>query len=307
MGIQDPQNKQNTTYYFGDTMMVKSKFTPIAQKAIENDEELDKHTTLMPHRHGREGHQPEQIQPNVGSPLDNAILEKGYEEEGMHRHQGHPETHPVRLRHRKTSADPLHKEEDGLVDQWKDLYDKAQQGMCTPQELQQLEQIRARVGELNASRATDAERILGLSMAMNSIRKAQDLVGQPVHVVDSSPKKFEVKLEQKDESWRNKASEYGDPEPKDIIPNNDGYKDQEDHSESVWGTVPKDNRVNVVYPTNVKDAPVTKSLQKATIKKAIEVTQNVQKMLLNDWGISPDGDTRFSDPFLLQNSLRQES
>ena len=78
-----------------------------------------------------------------------------------HRHFGHPDEHPVAMRHRKGSADPLHGEEDKLVDEYKDLYDKARRGECTPAELGRVRDIRGRLSEINAAREGEARRVLG--------------------------------------------------------------------------------------------------------------------------------------------------
>lgn len=85
----------------------------------------------------------------------------------VHRHQGHPDEHPVSLRHRKTSADPLHKEEDKIIDQFKDLWDKAKRGECNPLELAAMRTLRGRLEEINNTRLSDAQRILGGSVDNN--------------------------------------------------------------------------------------------------------------------------------------------
>ena len=81
-----------------------------------------------------------------------------------HRHFGHPEEHPVTLRHRKASIDPLHGEEDKIIDEYKDLYDKARRGECNSLEMRRIQEIRGRLQEIQASRETDARRILGRDM-----------------------------------------------------------------------------------------------------------------------------------------------
>lgn len=81
-----------------------------------------------------------------------------------HRHFGHPEEHPVTLRHRKASADPMHAEEDKLIDEYKDLYDKARKGECNPLEMKRIHELRGRLQEIQATRETDARRILGRDM-----------------------------------------------------------------------------------------------------------------------------------------------
>lgn len=78
-----------------------------------------------------------------------------------HRHFGHPEEHPVTLRHRKASVDPMHGEEDKVIDEYKDLYDKARRGECNPVEMKRVHQLRGRLQEIQASRESDARRILG--------------------------------------------------------------------------------------------------------------------------------------------------
>lgn len=81
-----------------------------------------------------------------------------------HRHFGHPEEHPVTLRHRKASIDPMHNEEDKIIDEYKDLYDKAKKGECNPLEMKRVHQLRGRLHEIQASRESDARRILGDDM-----------------------------------------------------------------------------------------------------------------------------------------------
>jgi hypothetical protein len=81
-----------------------------------------------------------------------------------HRHFGHPEEHPVTLRHRKASADPMHGEEDKIIDEYKDLYDKARKGECNPPEMRRIQELRGRLQEIQATRETDARRILGDDM-----------------------------------------------------------------------------------------------------------------------------------------------
>jgi len=91
------------------------------------------------------------------APIDVRENERSLE----HRHFGHPDAHPVGMRHRKISSDPSHREEDHLLDEWKDLYDKAKSGSCTPMELRRIRDIRGRLEELNATRIEDARRIIG--------------------------------------------------------------------------------------------------------------------------------------------------
>lgn len=81
-----------------------------------------------------------------------------------HRHFGHPEEHPVTLRHRKASADPSHGEEDKIIDEYKDLYDKARKGECNPLEMKRVHELRGRLQEIQATREGDARRILGRDM-----------------------------------------------------------------------------------------------------------------------------------------------
>lgn len=78
-----------------------------------------------------------------------------------HRHFGHPQEHPVALRHRKKSADPLHGEEDSLVDEWKDIREKATRGECSPQEMSRMRQVKGRIDEIQSTREGDARRIVG--------------------------------------------------------------------------------------------------------------------------------------------------
>lgn len=120
----------------------------------------------------------------------------------MHAHAGHVEPHPVALRHRKGSADPLHGEEDKLVDEYKDLYEKAGKGMCTGLELMRLREIRGQLKEIQGKRAGEAEAITaalgGVSKGRNG-RATDDLVDGPEeglrpgseridnHHVDSDP------------------------------------------------------------------------------------------------------------------------
>lgn len=77
-----------------------------------------------------------------------------------HRHYGHLEDHPIALRHRKNSLDPLHGEEDKLVDEFKELFDKAKKGECNPVEMGRLQSIQGRLSEIQASRQEDARRLL---------------------------------------------------------------------------------------------------------------------------------------------------
>src|SRR6476619_4109206 len=111
----------NKTIIAGNGAVNKSSFHLPEQRPVQ-EEQIDNHNTLMPHSHGRKNgiDTVTQKQPSFG-------MHKG-EEDGMHSHFGHPDRHPVRMRHRKVSADPLHKEEDGLIDEWFDLWDKAKAG-----------------------------------------------------------------------------------------------------------------------------------------------------------------------------------
>lgn len=174
-----------SSFYMGNSMVSKSilsldqsvEAVPRTEEGHDDcaeeilDELLDKHNTLMPHSHGKVGgvNVPHQIEPDVHSKPQ---IHKAHPmAEQMHRHQGHPDSHPVMLRHRKVSADPMHKEEDGLIDEWKDLYDKAAKGECTAMELARINEIRGRIDEINASRSSDAQAILGI--AFKSLDRAK--------------------------------------------------------------------------------------------------------------------------------------
>lgn len=77
----------------------------------------------------------------------------------MHAHSGHSAPHPVALRHRATSMDPLHKDEDKLVDEYKNLYEKAGQGLCTGVDLMRLREIKGQLRELQGKRQAEAQKI----------------------------------------------------------------------------------------------------------------------------------------------------
>lgn len=263
----DSEVVKTTAIILGNTAINKGSMAMPTQQPI-NDEEVEKHQTLMPHSHSRKNgvESIQQKQPDIHSkPQAGNIggapkLGKSRLEEGMHSHFGHPDAHPIRMRHRKMSADPLHKEEDGLLDEWYDLYDKAKQGQCTAQELKRIEEIRGRIGEINSSRSTDAERILGI--AMKAITGAQQHIAK-------AEENFQVKEKDltggdKSQPYFTKEAEYGDPvDDLDILPKNNGYKDQADHSESVWGTPKKDDRVFSAEPDVVKKEPKSFPIEKA--------------------------------------------
>lgn len=78
-----------------------------------------------------------------------------------HKHWGHPQEHPISLRHRKQSADPLHGEEDKLVDEYKELWEKATRGDCSSNDMIRMRDVKGRLDEIQSSRETDARRIIG--------------------------------------------------------------------------------------------------------------------------------------------------
>lgn len=279
---------------FGNTAIRKGRMMMPQQGPVQ-PEEVEKHQTLMPHSHGRKNgiDVVEQQQPDVHN---KPTIGKSQLDVGMHSHFGSPNPHPIRMRHRKASADPLHKEEDSLMDEWYDLYDKAQQGQCTAQELKRIEEIRGRIGEINSSRSSDAERILGI--AMKALTSSQGHVAKAegaFQVTDSDLKDVSV-------TWQGKEAEYGDPvDDLEIIPRNDGYKDQADHSESIGQSMPKDDRVFSAEPDVVKDAPVKKSF----LAKAAQVTDAVVSYFEKNWGhdVFNADDGRFSDPLFYEKYI----
>lgn len=78
-----------------------------------------------------------------------------------HRHYGHSKEHPVHFRHRNKSADPLHKEEDKLVAEWKDIAEDMSRGNVDPQAQQRLEQINQRLKQIQDERHSEAMEVIG--------------------------------------------------------------------------------------------------------------------------------------------------
>lgn len=261
---------------FGHSQVKKSKMSMPVQAPVQ------KHATVMPHKHGRAD--------GVNQPRQPDMVDKGMMQAGMHSHPGSPQAHPIRQRHRKGSADPLHKEEDTLMDEWHDLYDKAKEGMCTAQDLARIEQIRGRIDEISSSRTGDAEKILGI--AMKALRKAEGTI-EGFQVEDDD-------LADNTPDWQGREAEYGKPEignysgepnHSKVVPENEGYKDQVDReSGNIYPDDYEDDEVvHVAYPTETKEAP---------IKKAAQVTENVLKYFQQNWGHDTfaKDDGRFSDP-----------
>ena len=150
-----------------------------------------------------------------------------------HKHFGHPQDHPVALRHRKASADPLHKEEDKLIDQWKDLWDKAKKGECTPIELGTMKTIRGRLDEINGTRSDDARRILGDD-------QAEGTQGWPVQDLDThrgSPMHKSLDASMMLAGQIDKA--FGHDEP--------NYPQDEPESDGIHGSMPKPTLGEVVH------------------------------------------------------------
>lgn len=96
-----------------------------------------------------------------------------------HRHYGHPEDHPVGLRHRKASQDPLHKEEDGLYDQFKELRDKANRGECSPAELIGLREVQGKLASIQHERKRTAQALLQPHSGMAGATQANMAVAAP--------------------------------------------------------------------------------------------------------------------------------
>lgn len=105
-------------------------------------------------------------------------LSDGTEPDGpdilTHRHMGHPGEHSIALRHSKASADPLHKEEDKLVDQYKELYRLAMEGNLPPaRESEMLETI-AKLKEIQATRLEEAQGVVGYDDLDDSMIESED-------------------------------------------------------------------------------------------------------------------------------------
>jgi hypothetical protein len=87
-----------------------------------------------------------------------------------HRHFGMAKEHPVALRHGKSGMDALHKEEDKLVDEYRDLFAKARQGVASHQDIARAQEIKRALGEMNQRRLDEARTILeGLNMGSDRV------------------------------------------------------------------------------------------------------------------------------------------
>jgi len=143
------------------------------QRALQPGEMINKRqmdlTGVQP-RGGSGGGLASDVQLSDGSPADQPDVI-------THRHFGHPQEHPIALRHSKESMDPLHKEEDKLVDQYKQLYRKAQQGLLSPVEEAGLLGIMGKLKEIQATRADEASNVLGQLMGQDNVPNNQNRGG----------------------------------------------------------------------------------------------------------------------------------
>lgn len=179
----------------------------------------------------------------------------------MHRHFGHPHEHPIAMRHRKSSSDPLHGEEDKLVDEYKDLWDRAKKGECSPNEIKRIKEIQGRLSEINSTRQEDAKRILGEMLETSQDQESFNIGNRekepkniPMGRVSNFPIKKALDAVSLVSSKLEKAH-HGQPHYPDTDPEHYGTKGTM-KTPTIGEAIEKDNAgKKKVYIENEKEAP----------------------------------------------------
>ncbi len=96
-----------------------------------------------------------------------------------HRHFGHAQDHHIALRHRKTSADPLHGQEDKLVDEYRDLFEQARKGELAAAGMTRLRAVEGQLREIAATREAEAQGVAGAGP--DDLEKHRDAQGSTEH------------------------------------------------------------------------------------------------------------------------------
>lgn len=95
-----------------------------------------------------------------------------------HRHYGHPDDHPVGLRHRKASQDPLHGQEDKLYDELKELRDGAGRGELSPMQMTRLREVQGQLQAIQHQRMQEAQQLASpASQVDNDVAPSAPMTG----------------------------------------------------------------------------------------------------------------------------------